>query len=82
MQSGSPTTLCNFACDETTEFTKVGQTRAVSGVVECADLSPRGCCCCSTCGNAAFVAINQNFTALCTIVLSRIDKVSVATALD
>ena len=29
-------------CDETTELTKAGQTRAISGVVERADLSPRG----------------------------------------
>ena len=42
LQSGSLTTMCNLACDETTELTKAGQTRAVSGVVERADLSPRG----------------------------------------
>ena len=42
LQSGSPTTVCNLACDETTELTKAGQTRAVSGVVERTDLSPRG----------------------------------------
>ena len=42
LQSGSPTTMCNLACDGTTELTKAGQTRAVSGVVARADLSPRG----------------------------------------
>ena len=43
LQPGSPTTtMCNLACDETTELIKAGQTRAVSGVVERADLSPRG----------------------------------------
>ena len=41
LQPGSPTTMCNLACDETTELIKAGQTRAVSGVVEHADLSPR-----------------------------------------
>ena len=35
-------TESSLACDETTELTKAGQTRAVSGVVERADLSPRG----------------------------------------
>ena len=42
LQPGSPTTMCNLAYDETTELPKAGQTRAVSGVVERADLSPRG----------------------------------------
>ena len=42
LQPSSPTTMCNLACDETTEHTKAGQTRAVFGVVERADLSPRG----------------------------------------
>ena len=42
LQSGSPTTTRNLACDETTELIKAGQTRAVSGVVERVDLSPRG----------------------------------------
>ena len=42
LQPGSPTTMCNLACDETTELIKAGQTRAVSVVVERADLSPRG----------------------------------------
>ena len=34
--------MCNFACDETTELIKAGQTKEVSGVVERAGLSPRG----------------------------------------
>ena len=42
LQSGSSTTMCNLVCDEKTELIKAGQTRAVSGVVERTDLSPRG----------------------------------------
>ena len=42
LQSGRSMTMCNLACDETAELVKAGQTRAVSGVVERADLSPRG----------------------------------------
>ena len=42
LQSGILTTMRNLACDETTELTKAGRTRAVSGVVERTDLSPRG----------------------------------------
>ena len=42
VQSGSATTMCNLARDETTKLIKAGQTRAVSGVMERADLSPRG----------------------------------------
>ena len=34
--------MCNLVCDETTELIKAGQTRGESGVVERADLSPRG----------------------------------------
>ena len=42
LQSRSPTMMCNLVCDETIELIKAGQTRAVSGVVERTDLSPRG----------------------------------------
>ena len=42
LQPGSPMTKCSLACDETSELNKAGQTRAVSGVVERADMSPRG----------------------------------------
>ena len=41
-QSRSPTMMCDLACDKITEHIRAGQIRAVSGVAERADLSPRG----------------------------------------
>ena len=34
--------MCDLACDKITEHIRAGPTRAVSGVAERADLSPRG----------------------------------------
>ena len=42
LQSGSPTMMCDLACGKITEHIRAGQTRAVFGVAERADLSPRG----------------------------------------
>ena len=42
LQPGSPMMMCDLACEKITKHIRAGQTRAVPGAAERADLSPRG----------------------------------------